>query len=147
MLKTLKNAARSVEALGRGTVERYYWKRLAESSCGREVEWQTLANLNNKRLEVSQLDYLPHDWLLDSNDWGQVFANVVSPEISKCFSKKMQAIMGAKASWDIKSGPPKTLARTLAKGCEYRQDFLHQHNIPRWLQFAKNFKDFRKKTQ
>ena len=34
MLKILKNAARSVEALGRGTVERYYWKRLTESSCG-----------------------------------------------------------------------------------------------------------------
>merc|ERR550534_2416966 len=34
LLKTLQDSARSVEALGRGTVERYYWKRLAESSCG-----------------------------------------------------------------------------------------------------------------
>merc|ERR1719425_5196 len=68
MLEILKNSARSVEALGRGTVERHYWKRLAESSCGGgDLGWLELANISNQPLLQSQLDYLPDDWLLDSN--------------------------------------------------------------------------------
>ena len=34
ILKILKQSARSVEAMGRGKVEQFYWKRLAESSLG-----------------------------------------------------------------------------------------------------------------
>ena len=37
-LRTLQESARSVEAVGRGTVERYYWKRITEASCGGEGE-------------------------------------------------------------------------------------------------------------
>ena len=68
ILKILKTAARSVEALSRGTVERYYWKRLTESFCGGDPEWQALTSIENKSLTHSQLNYVPHDWLLDSND-------------------------------------------------------------------------------
>jgi len=143
MLKSLKNAARSVEAMGRGTVERYYWKHLAISSCEEEeVEWRQLATLNNEPLQVSQLDYLPHDWLLDSNDWGQIFANIVSPEISDCFEKKIKDIFGEKELWDIQHGPPKTLARTLAKGYEYKFEFSSQKSLPRrWLGFREKFRE------
>merc|ERR1719285_848898 len=66
MLDILKKSARSVEALGRGTVERHYWKRLTESFCGGNSGWQELASISNKPLEKSQLDYVPEDWLSDA---------------------------------------------------------------------------------
>merc|ERR1719397_248847 len=141
MLETLKRAARSVEAVGRGKVERYYWKRLLESSCGGGEEWRQLASIDQKPLEVSQLDYLPHDWLLDSSDWGVVFANFVSPELSKRFRKKIDDIFSTKELYDICPGPPKTVARTLAKSREYLADFSNQKDLPRWLRFAKKFRE------
>ena len=61
MLETLQNAARSVEALGRGTVERYYWKRLTESSCGGGTGWLDLARISDEPLVLSQLDCVPQD--------------------------------------------------------------------------------------
>jgi len=137
MLQTLKNAARAVEAVGRGTVERYYWTRQAELS----PEWRQLASLKSMPLEVSQLDYLPK-WLEDSTDWGHVFANIVSPEISKHFWRKIDAALGKKKLYKVSPGPPKTLARTLAKGCEYYSEFLNEKDLPRWHRFAKNFKNF-----
>ena len=68
LLNTLKCAARSVEALGRGTVEHYYWTRLTESRCGGEAEWLKLANIPSYSQDLSQLDTLPKGWLLDSSD-------------------------------------------------------------------------------
>ena len=68
MLEILKKSARSVEALGRGTVERHYWKRLTESFCRGNSGWKDLASITNKPLEKSQLDYVPQDWLSDAND-------------------------------------------------------------------------------
>ena len=53
MLEIFKNAARSVEALGRGTVERFYWKRLTESSCGGDGGWLELARITDKPLLFS----------------------------------------------------------------------------------------------
>jgi len=61
MLEILKNSARSVEALGRGTVEHHYWKSLTESLCGGDPGWQRLSSIGNKPLVRSQLDYLPQD--------------------------------------------------------------------------------------
>merc|ERR1719499_1154410 len=69
ILKILKYSARSVEALGRGTVERHYWKSLTESLCGGHPGWQRLSSIGNKPLVRSQLDYLPQDWLFDATDW------------------------------------------------------------------------------
>merc|ERR1719228_1845991 len=68
MLEILKNASRSVEALGRGTVERHYWKRLTESSCGGDPGWRKLGRIADISLENSHLDYVPEDWLSDAND-------------------------------------------------------------------------------
>merc|ERR1719233_1785464 len=123
MLEILKNSARSVEALGRGTVERHYWKRLTESSCGGVPGWLELASIANKPLVYSQLDYLPEDWLLDANDWGQIFANVVSPEITKRFENKIMKAVSDNKRWEVHAGPPKTLSRCLAKGMEYMTEF------------------------
>jgi len=141
MLDILKQSARSVEALGRGTVERYYWKRLAESSCGRNPGWLDLAGLNDKPLLNSQLDYLPHNWLLDSNDWVQIFANLVSPEISSLFEKKMIETFNDNNGWTVHAGPPKTFARCLAKCSEYMAEFKLEQNLPRWAKFAERFKN------
>ena len=68
ILKILKKSAKSVEALGRGTVERYYWKRLAESFCGGDSGWKKLASIETMPLTKSQLDYVPEDWLSDASD-------------------------------------------------------------------------------
>merc|ERR1719233_75354 len=140
MLEILKNSARSVEALGRGTVERHYWKRLTESSCGGDPGWLDLSSIANKPLEYSQLDFLPEDWLLDANDWVHIFANVVSPEITKRFENKIMEVVSDNQRWKVHAGPPKTLARCLAKGMEYMSAFEKEQNLPRWVNFADRFK-------
>ena len=61
MLEILKCSARSVQALGRGSVEHYYWKSLNESYCGSDQGWLQLARVENMPLVRSQLDYLPQD--------------------------------------------------------------------------------------
>jgi ankyrin repeat protein len=138
VLEILKKAARSVEAIGRGTVERHYWKRLTESFCGGDSGWRRLANIKNKPLLCSQLDYLPKDWLLDANDWCQIFANLVSPEISKHFEKKIVETLNDNKLWLVKAGPPKTLGRCQAKAREYKKDFENE-NLQRWSKFGKKF--------
>jgi len=140
MLEILKKAARSVEALGRGTVERHYWKRLNESFCGGGPGWQELASINNKPLTTSQLDYLPQGWLSDASDCGLILANVVSPEITKRFEKKIGMILNDSQQWVVHAGPPKTLARCQAKGREYMSEFATDQTLPRWTNFAMQFK-------
>jgi len=139
MLKILKNSARAVEALGRGNVELHYWKRLTESSCGGDPDWRRLASIKSEPLLLSQLDYVPHDWLLDSSDWPQVFANIVSPEISKRFERKIVDTLNDNMRWIVMAGPPKTLARCQAKGMEYMSEFNEEQELPRWGNFAKKF--------
>jgi hypothetical protein len=68
MLSTLKKSARSVEANGRGAVESYYWKRLAESDCGGAPGWGRLAEIKDNTLKLSQLDCVPKGWLSDASD-------------------------------------------------------------------------------
>merc|ERR1719285_583030 len=140
MLKILKNSARSVEALGRGTVERHYWKCLTQSSCGGDPAWRELASIENRPIVRSQLDYVPKDWLLDANDWCQVFASLVSTEISNQFEKKIMKTFKDNKSWEVKAGPPKTLDRCKAKIEEYKSEFEEQNDMPRWTQFANKFK-------
>merc|ERR1719334_1273936 len=90
MLLALKDTARSVQARSRGEAERYYWKRLAESRCGGKSEFWQLAETKSKELELSQLDMLPRDWLMDAGHWVHVLADVVSPEITVCFETLVQ---------------------------------------------------------
>ena len=68
MLDTLQKAARSVEAIGRGAVESYYWKRLAENDCGGAPGWGRLTEIEDQALESSQLDCVPQGWLSDASD-------------------------------------------------------------------------------
>jgi len=149
MLEILKNSARSVEALGRGTVERHYWKRLTESCCGRDTGWRQLASIESKPLLLSQLDCVPHDWVSDANDWCHVFANVVSPEISERFEKKIVETLNENEKWVIKAGPPKTLARSLAKGREYMSESKHEklpRKLARWTNFKNKFESVFKRV-
>jgi len=139
MLKTLKHAAKSVEAVGRGNVEKHYWKRVAGSARDQENAWKNLVNIENNPLERSQLDYVEKDWIMDSTDWGHVFANIISPEISELFEMKIKEALGTKGRYAIHGGPPKTLARSLAKGNEYMNEFLAEPHLPRWKQFAERF--------
>jgi len=139
LLEILKYSARSVEALGRGTVEHHYWKSLTESLCGGDPGWQQLSSIGDKPLVRSQLDYLPQDWLFDATDWPLIFANLVSPEISIRFAEMINKAMIGNDSWVIKAGPPKTLDRTKSKGKEYREEFLEYRHSPRWINFAKKF--------
>ena len=140
ILQTLKNAARSVEATGRGIVEKHYWKCLAQSSCGGDPAWGKLAKIENKALEFSQLHFVPRDQLSDSSDWCQIFSNLVSPEISKQYEQKITGMFIDKKEQTVKSGPPKTLARCLAKSKEYKCEFIAEPKLPRWANFAKQFK-------
>jgi len=141
LLKTLQEAARSVEALGRGTVERYYWKRLVESSCGGNKDWRTLANIPNRDLVKSQLDTLPKDWLLDSTDFVHVFANIVSPEISNVFERRLKNMfLSEKVEAHVHPGPPKTFARSTAKCKEYSEEYRAEKDTKRWSNFRKIFK-------
>jgi len=139
-LRTLKESARAVQALGRGIVERYYWKRLAESSCGGSKEWQELANIPNMELELSQLDTLPPNWLLDTGDWAHLFANVISPEITNRFELLIKDAVAANKYAEVRVGPPKTLARSIAKSYEYKSEYRHEKN-KRWSRFTERFRD------
>jgi len=142
LLKTLQDSARSVEALGRGTVERYYWKRLAEASCGGNKDWRTLASIPNKELEKSQLDILPKNWLIDSTDFVHVFANIVSTEIRDSFKQRLDEIVdGNKIDGYVHAGPAKTLERSIAKCHEYRSEYRHGMHSIRWSNFRKSFKE------
>jgi len=146
LLNTLKHSARSVEAVGRGTVERYYWKRLAESSCGKEKYWRELASIRNINLEKSQLDTLPKNWLLDSTDFVHVFANILSPAVTNGFRKRMEEIFSGR-NIKVEEGPPKTLARSIAKCIKYKSQYDDDNkddkssskNHKRWGNFRKRF--------
>jgi len=138
ILKTFQTAARSVEALGRGTVERYYWKRLAESYCGGEAEWQQLVAIPDKSLSLSHLDSLPKGWLLDANDWVHFFANIVSPEISERL-EKMVCNTVKTAGVAVHPGPPKTYSRSLAKTQEYYSEYCKDPEAERWANFRDQF--------
>jgi len=140
LLKTLQDSARSVEALGRGTVERYYWKRLAESSCGGNKDWRAVASIPNKQLVQSQLDTLPQDWLMDSSDFVHVFANIVSPEIGEIFEQRLEAIIHEKTVGTVHAGPAKTLARSIAKCHEYKSDYRSEKGSKRWSNFRRSFR-------
>jgi len=143
MLKTLQHCANSVEALGRGTVERYYWKSLAEATCGLGEEWKELESIENMPLIKSQLDTLATDWLQDANDWVPVFTNIVSPEITKRFYEKIEKLTDGRRradGWKAVPGPPKTRARTLAKTSEYKVEFAEERNAERRSRFFENFK-------
>ena len=131
MLEILKKSARSVEALGRGTVERHYWKRLTESFCGVNSGWKDLASITDKPLTKSQLDYVPQDWLSEANDLGLVLANVVSPEITERFEKKIRESLSDNEECEIQAGPPKTFARCQAKCYEYMSEFSTDQKLPR----------------
>jgi len=142
LLKTLQETARSVEALGRGSVESYYWKRLAESSCGGDNDWNILSNIPDKPLVSSQLDNLPENWLEDATDWVHVFANIVSPEIKGKFEELLEKTvfsMGDNAS--VHAGPAKTLARSRAKCYEYKSIYRKEKGYARWYNFRKNFRE------
>jgi len=140
LLKTLQESARSVEALGRGTVEQYYWKRLVKSSCCGNKDWRTLANIPNKELTKSQLDTLPKNWLQDSKDFAHVFANIVSPELSSVFEKRLtEIIINRKVDGHVHPGPPKTLSRSIAKCHEYKSEYRSKKRTMRWINFRKSF--------
>merc|ERR1719193_410033 len=86
------------------------------------------------------LDYLPQGWLSDASDWGLILANVVSPEITERFQKKISMILNDSQQWVVHAGPPKTLARCQAKGREYMSEFATDQTLPRWTNFAMKFK-------
>lgn len=141
LLKTLQASARSVEANGRGAVERYYWKRQVESAFLKDSGWRELSSDESTSLTVSQLDLVPENWLLDSEDWVNVFSEVISPEISKRFEQKLHEIFDPKdLNVSIHPGPPKTLSRSTAKCKEYKLEYHKDENHPRWFNFKNNFK-------
>jgi ppGpp synthetase/RelA/SpoT-type nucleotidyltranferase len=140
-LKTLQCAARAGEAMGRGEVERYYWKRITESLCDGTNDWGNLAGLEDNPLELSQLDNLPLGWLEDADDQGHVFAEVVSKEITPIFEKYLKDTLSTKANAKVKAGPAKTLSRTSAKCDEYREEFPLKQTDKRWSHFAEKFQE------
>ena len=143
MLETLKSTARAVEAVGRGDVELYFWKRITESKCGGTNNQAELAKLEDVPLKLSQLDHLPGGWLQDGNDWDHVFAEIVSPEITLIFEKLIAKMVSGKQNAEVHAGPPKTLSRTLAKGKEYQAEFLEAKldRPERWTNFAQKFQE------
>jgi len=140
LLKTLQHCAHSVEALGRGKVERYYWKSLAEATCGVREEWKQLESIKDIPLVKSQLDTLGK-WLEEGNDWLPVFTSIVSPEVTEKFYDKIKKITGERAEdgWEAIPGPPKTRARTLAKACQYKAEFGEERNKERQKRFVEKF--------
>jgi len=138
ILKTLKHCANSVEALGKGTVERFYWKSLAEANCGFKEEWKQLESIEDIPLRHSQLDYLGH-WLDDGNDWVPVFTDIVSPVITEKFSNRIRELTRGHDGWETVEGPPKSWARTLAKASEYEAEFEQEHNAERRCNFFQKF--------
>ena len=53
MLRTLQNSARAVEAIGRGEAERYYWKRITESTFEVTSKWAELTRFEDIPLNMS----------------------------------------------------------------------------------------------
>jgi len=142
MLKTLQHCANSVEALGRGKVERYYWKSLAEATCGVREEWKQLESIEDIPLAKSQLDTLGK-WLDEGQDWLPVFTDVVSREVTEKFYDKIKKLTGERSDdgWEVIPGPPKTRARTLAKVSEYKAEFGEERNKERQKRFFEKFRE------
>ena len=71
-----------------------------------------------------------------------VFANVVSPDITKHFEQYVRdTLSSSKLIKDIRPGPPKTLSRSMAKSQEYQSDYLAARTSARWSQFDQNFRN------
>jgi len=141
LLKTLQASARSVQANGRGDVERYYWKRQVGSAFEKDSGWGELSLVESTSLTTSQLDMVPDSWLLDSEDWVNVFAEVISPEINTRFEHKLREIFETKdMKVNIHPGPAKTLSRSTAKCKEYMLEYKKNKSNLRWSNFKDNFK-------
>ena len=146
ILKTLKNSARAVEAIGRGVVECHYWKRMTEATLGGRNDWAELAKLKDVPLELSQLDHLPIGWLKDAGDWTHIFSEVVSEEITPIFETMLKDTVCKKSNAKVYAGPAKTLSRSMAKSKEYMKEFeesmediRESKNDKRWKRFGKTF--------
>jgi len=139
LLEAMQDAAHSVEARGRGEVEDYYWKQKYQSTLVKKPYWKDLSSLKNSKLQKSQLEHLPKNWLVDSRDWAHVLAHAVSPEISEAFEKMVIETL-AGTGYGIKAGPPKTLARSLAKCHEYKST-LREDNPQRFENFVTKFEE------
>ena len=98
-----------------------------------------MANIQDRPLECSQLDYLPTGWLKDAGDWTHIFSEVVSEEITPIFEKILKETVRSKPNANVHAGPAKTLSRSIAKTSEYRKEFLENKNDERWKRFGKNF--------
>merc|ERR1719193_2752789 len=106
------------------------------------IEWRELASISNWSRDLSLLDTLPEDWLLDSTDWVHVFANIVSPKLSKRFEELLTKIVSKKElNAAIKAGPAKTLSRSLAKSHEYRSEYRAKSGSKRWFHFREKFRE------
>jgi len=101
--------------------------------------------MEDKPLKLSQLHCVSENWLSDGNDWGQIFSQLVSPEISERFEKMIMTTFKDNKDWMVKAGPPKTLARCLAKSREYMSEFKEDPNLPRWAKFTEKFKSVYKR--
>ena len=100
-----------------------------------------MVNIKNQELELSQLDTLPPNWLLDTGDWAHMFATLVSPKITELFGQYIKAtVSSSNMHENVCVGPPKTLSRSIAKSHEYKMDYLLNKGTTRWSRFGEKFR-------
>ena len=71
----------------------------------------------------------------------QVFAKIVSPEISVNFEMLLKKILSVKSlNATLKAGPAKTLSRCIAKSSEYREEYFGGNKSKRFSGFGERFR-------
>ena len=140
ILRTLKYAAKAVEANGRGKVENIYNRKLMTASItGDANRWLELTEVNDKRLHLSQLDVLPPNFVHPTRDATSVITQIIAPQLKLLFEKKVIEAVKSLSVGEIKAGPAKTFDRSQAKCKEYMKDSRIERGNDRWMNFENKF--------
>jgi len=125
--QTLQRAAKYVEALGRGDVESFYWEQMQQggmastSQAANPDPMLQLAEIENKDLELSQLDFISPSTIIPGSDVPDVLSEVIAKGLCDPFFDAVRAIVPR--NLEVKAGPPKTAARIRVKASEYKKEY------------------------
>jgi len=125
--KSLRRAAKYVEALGRGDVESFYWEQMhlggmaLTCEAAKPAPMLQLAGIGNKKMEQSQLDFIPPNSIIPGSDVPAVLGEVIAKGLRTPFFEAVRSIVPKNLK--VKAGPAKTTARIRVKAMEYKKEY------------------------
>merc|ERR1719419_1345376 len=94
-----------------------------------------LSAIEDKELELSQLDFLPLNTIIPGSDLPSVMSEVVAEGLRDPFYAAVRSLV--LQNFDVKAGPPKTTSRIIEKATDYKEEYDKHRDSLR----SKNYRD------